>query len=98
MFISDPHISSNKLECVKKNNRNEINSVDDHRVWLCIRVTFSSSSGKVFGLPSDWFSLVVGCGSTLARVLPNMPQSSLMATAQLLHVSVCWGLTSLVNN
>ena len=37
----------------KKNDRNEINSVDDHRVWLCIRVTFSSSIGKVFGLPAD---------------------------------------------
>ena len=36
-----------------KNNRNGINSVDDHRVWLCIRVTFCSSIGKVFGLPAD---------------------------------------------
>ena len=24
-----------------KNNRNEINSVDDHRVWLCIRITYN---------------------------------------------------------
>ena len=34
-------------------DRNEINSVDDHRVWLCIRVTFFSSIGNVFGLPAD---------------------------------------------
>ena len=30
---------------------NEINSVDDRCVWLCIRVTFSSSIGKVLVLP-----------------------------------------------
>ena len=36
----------------EKNDRNEINSVDDHRVWLCIRVTLSSI-GKVFGLSAD---------------------------------------------
>ena len=36
-----------------KNDRNEINSVDDLCVWLCIRVTFFSSIGKVFGLPAD---------------------------------------------
>ena len=30
----------------EKNDRNEINSVDDHRVWLCIRVNFSSPIGK----------------------------------------------------
>ena len=30
---------------------NEINSVDDRCVWLCIRVTFSSSIGKVLKLP-----------------------------------------------
>ena len=30
---------------------NEINSVDDRCVWLCIRVTFSSSIGKVLELP-----------------------------------------------
>ena len=44
---------SNRLECVKNNDRNEINSVDDHRVWLCIRVTFSSSIVKGYGLPAD---------------------------------------------
>ena len=27
----------------KKNDRYEINSLNDHRVWLCIRVTFFSS-------------------------------------------------------
>ena len=36
----------------EKKDRNEINSVDDHRAWLCIRVIFSSI-GKVFGLPAD---------------------------------------------
>ena len=29
---------------------NEINSVDDRCVWLCIRITFSSSIGKVLEL------------------------------------------------
>ena len=29
--------------CEKKNDRKEINSLDDHHVWLCICVTFSSS-------------------------------------------------------
>ena len=33
-----------------KNDRNEINSVDDQCVWLCIRVT-CSSIGKVLKLP-----------------------------------------------
>ena len=37
----------------EKNDRNEINSVDDHRVWLCIRGTFSPLIGEVFGLPAD---------------------------------------------
>ena len=32
---------------------NEINSVDDRCVWLCIRITFSSSIGKVLKLPDD---------------------------------------------
>ena len=36
----------------KKIDRNEINSVDAHRVWLRIHVTFSSI-GKVFELPAD---------------------------------------------
>ena len=57
MFISGPQISSIRWGCMKKNDRNEINSVDDHRVWLCIRVTFFSSIGKVFGSPADWFVL-----------------------------------------
>ena len=30
-----------------KNDRNEMNSVDAHRVWLCIRVIFSSPIRKV---------------------------------------------------
>ena len=71
----------------EKNDRNEINSVDAYRVWMCIRVTFSSSIRKVFGLPADWFvlnefevlsavfSLAVGCGSTFASPLPIIPQS-----------------------
>ena len=37
----------------EKNDRNDINSVDAHRVWLCINVIFSSTIGKVFGLPAD---------------------------------------------
>ena len=43
----------NQVGVHEKNDRNKINSVDGHRVWLCIRVTFSSSIGKVFGLPAD---------------------------------------------
>ena len=38
----------NQVGVHEKNDRNEINRVDDHRVWLCIRVTFSSVIGKVF--------------------------------------------------
>ena len=69
-------------------------------VWLCIRVTFFAN---VFGLHTDGFvltefkvslavfSFVVGCGSTFARALPNMPQSYVMATGQSLHVFLCWG-------
>ena len=34
---------------------NEISSVDDRCVWLCIRVTFSSSIGKVLKLPDGLF-------------------------------------------
>ena len=30
---------------------NEINSVDDRCVWLCIRITFSSSIGKGYRPP-----------------------------------------------
>ena len=36
----------------EENDRNKINGVDDHCVWLWIRVTFSSIQ-KVFGLPAD---------------------------------------------
>ena len=53
MFISDPLISSIRAGCKKKNDRNDINSVNDNRVWVCIRVTFSSSIGKAFGLHAD---------------------------------------------
>ena len=35
--------------------KNEINSVDDHRVWFCIRLTLFSSIGKGYGLPADRF-------------------------------------------
>ena len=31
---------------------NEIKSVDGRYIWLCIRVTFSSSIGKVLKLPN----------------------------------------------
>ena len=31
--------------------------MDDHCVWFFIRIIFFSSSGKVFGLPADWFVL-----------------------------------------
>ena len=34
-----------------KNDRNEINCMDDQCAWLCIRITFSSSIGKVLKLP-----------------------------------------------
>ena len=43
----------NQVGVHENNDRNEINSVDDHCVRLCIRVTFSSSIGNVYGLPSD---------------------------------------------
>ena len=68
----------------EKTDRNEINSVDDHCVWFCIRVTFSSSIGKVFGLPAAWFVhkvllavflFFIGCGSFLAWALPVMSQA-----------------------
>ena len=42
----------NQVGVREKNDRNEINIVDVHRVWLCIREAFSSI-GKVFGLPVD---------------------------------------------
>ena len=48
-LISDPQ-TVNQVGVYEK--MTEKNSVDDHRVWLCIRVTFSSI-GKVFGLPAD---------------------------------------------
>ena len=41
----------NQVGVHEKNDRNEINSVDDHRIWLFICVIFSSI-GKVFGLPA----------------------------------------------
>ena len=37
-----------KVGVREKNDRNEINSMDDHCVRSCIRVTFSSSIVKVF--------------------------------------------------
>ena len=91
----------------EKNDGNEINSVDDHNIWLCIRVTFSPLIGKFLDclLTDLWplnlsfvssFLLVVGCVFTFAKALSNMPQSSLMATGQLLHVFVCKGLTALL--
>ena len=43
----------NRVGVHEKNDRNEINSVDDLRVWLCIRVIFFLSIGNVFGLPAD---------------------------------------------
>ena len=83
----------------EKNDGNEINSVDDHNIWLCIRVTFSPLIGKFLDcLLTDLWPLnlsfvssflLVGCGSTFARAHPSMPQSSLMAIGQLLHVFVC---------
>ena len=51
LFISDPQISSIRQGLMKRNDRNDINGVDDHRVWLCIRVT--SSIGKDYGLSTD---------------------------------------------
>ena len=43
----------NQLGIHERNDRNEIKSVVDHCVWLCIRVIFSPSIGKVDGLPAD---------------------------------------------
>ena len=44
MTLHHVHIRStdqfNKVGVHEKNNRNEINGVDDNRVWLCIGVTF----------------------------------------------------------
>ena len=48
----------NQVGVHEKNDRNEINSMDDHRVWLCICFTFFSSIGKVYGLSADWFVLI----------------------------------------
>ena len=42
----------NQVGVHDKNDRNEINSVDDHRIWLCIRVTFFLI-GNVFELPAE---------------------------------------------
>ena len=47
----------NQVGVHEKNDRNEINSIDDHRIWLCIRFSFSSSIEKVYGLSADWFVL-----------------------------------------
>ena len=80
----------NQVGVHEKNDRDEINSMDDHRVWLCIRFTFSSSIGKVYGLSAHWFVLtefevllaVFLLLSVVAhlssRAFPNMPQSSLI--------------------
>ena len=35
----------NQVGVHDKNDRNELNSVDAHRVWLCTPLTFSSSIG-----------------------------------------------------
>ena len=43
----------NQVGLHEKNDRNEINTVDDHRTSLCIRVTFFSLIGEVFELPAD---------------------------------------------
>ena len=43
----------NRVGVHEKNDKTEINGVDDHCVWLCIRVTFFSSVGNVFGLHAD---------------------------------------------
>ena len=80
------HISSidqfNQVGVYEKNDRNEINSVDDHRVWLYIALPFPHRPERFMDclltdLCSSFvssFSLVVGCGSTFARDFPNMPQ------------------------
>ena len=53
MIENHVHIRSaiilNRLGALK-NDRNEINSMDDQCIWLCIRVTFSWI-GKVLKLP-----------------------------------------------
>ena len=43
----------NQVGCMKIIDRHEINSVNDHRVWLCVRVNLFSSIDKVFRLPAD---------------------------------------------
>ena len=43
----------NQVGVHERNDRTDINSVDDHCVWLYIRVNFFSSVGKVFGLHAD---------------------------------------------
>ena len=43
----------NQVGVHEKNYRNEVNSVDDHRIWSCILVIFFLSIGKVYGLPVD---------------------------------------------
>ena len=92
-----------------KKYRNEINSVDDHRVWLCIHVTFSSI-GKVFGLPADRFvpsEFEVLLAVFLLLVMAPLLQGLFLTCPihlQWLRVShsmivfVCCGLTSLINN
>ena len=51
----------NQVGVHEKSDRNEINSVDDHCVWLCIRVTSFSSIGKVFELPGARFLKNLRC-------------------------------------
>ena len=41
----------NQVGVHELNDRNEINSVDDHHIWFSIRI--SSLIRKVFGLPAD---------------------------------------------
>ena len=38
----------NQVGVHEKNDRNEINGVDDHRVWLFIRVTSVLNDRKIF--------------------------------------------------
>ena len=45
----------NQVGVPEKNDRNDINSVDAHRVWLCIRVT--SSIGIFYYLLTDMWLL-----------------------------------------
>ena len=88
-FQIDRSVQTGWVECVKK-DRNEIISVDDHRVWLYIRVSLNL-------LLIDRKSFWIVCWLLCAHWIWNFVISFSLAlvTGHPLHVFVCWGLTSL---